>query len=212
MKKVLVDTENISNYEVLTEMDFTNKDEIILFISSKSKSLKSEAMMILTSLKAKLKFINIDAEGSNSMDFQMIFFLGKIYNGNNEYYIFSNDSGFNACKNFSLNYYGHDNIFLIKEDKVCSSKKKSSNSKKKKKSSSKENDLSSNKVISLCETKKKKEDKDKSEKVEKIKSIARKCKDNAQLHNELVKIYGEEGKSIYKSIKNKNIDSIENYI
>lgn len=119
MRKIfLVDTENVG----LRALDGANllneEDLIILFVTSRTDehSFSKEKVELMNS-KADIKRIKVLTGGKNSLDFQLVSYLGLLigYNSDREkcdYYIVSNDQGFCSCINLLTNCSDH-NLDLI---------------------------------------------------------------------------------------------------
>lgn len=100
MKRIfLVDTENVNITALSSANKLNEEDMIILFVTEKTNSSqfgRGELKCINT--KANILKINVTAGVKNSLDFQLVSYLGLIigehkYEANN-YYIVSKDRGF----------------------------------------------------------------------------------------------------------------------
>lgn len=115
MKKIFVDTENIQNlqgYCRLEDLDLNRADEIILFFSQNTKSVKVEVLNFLLSLGCKIKSEVIEVKGANSLDFHIITNLAVKHSKRNEYYILSNDKGYDSSvEQFKL--LGYNNVHRL---------------------------------------------------------------------------------------------------
>lgn len=172
MKKIFIDTENISDYTVLKHLELSEKDEIILFLSENTKRFDYMSMHTINSFGAKIKTILLNTFGKNSMDIQISTYIGLSINKDDLCFIISDDKDFKSTKSI-LDGEGY-NISLINTS------------------------FSKNKLIvnSILNTKKNIED---LEIIKIIKESA--CK--RDFHNNLVKIYGENGKKLYTLYKNE---------
>ena len=183
MKKIFVDTENISDYNCLKTIDISKKDEIVLFLTKNSKPLKAENLVIIHSFSCKVKTLLFEASGRNALDFHIVTHLGLKYSKNNEYFIISNDKGYEASKNH-FNMLGYNNIQLITELDT---------SKQNKPKKRKNNKNTTNDIIDF------KKSLDELE----LKRIFKNTKDKCDFHNKLVLNFGEEGKVMYQEYKKK---------
>lgn len=193
MKKIFIDTENISDYNCLKSIDISKKDEIILFLTRNSKPLKAESLYVIHSFESKVKTLLFEPSGHNALDFHIVTHLGLKYSKNNEYYIVSNDKGFEASKNH-FNMLGHNNVHLITElnniDKNKPKKNKNNNSKSKDKGKNNNTTIIDfKKALNVNELE--------------LKRIFKNTKDKSDFHNKLVSEFGEEGKIIYREYKKK---------
>lgn len=119
MRKIfLVDTENVG-LRALDGVNLLNEEDlIILFVTSRTDehSFSKEKVSLMNS-KATIKRIKVLTGGKNSLDFQLVSYLGLLigYNADREkcdYYIISNDQGFSSCINLLTNCSEH-NLELV---------------------------------------------------------------------------------------------------
>lgn len=119
MRKVfLVDTENVG-LRALDGVNLLNEEDlIILFVTNRTDehSFSKEKVSLMNS-KASIKRIKVLTGGKNSLDFQLVSYLGLLigYNADREkcdYYIISKDQGFSSCINLLTNCSDH-NLQLI---------------------------------------------------------------------------------------------------
>lgn len=124
MRKIfLVDTENVG-LRALDGVNLLNEDDlIILFVTGRTDehSFSKDKVELMNS-KASIKRIKVLTGGKNSLDFQLVSYLGLLigYNSDREkcdYYIVSNDQGFSSCINLLTNCSDH-NLKLIPN--ICS--------------------------------------------------------------------------------------------
>lgn len=121
MKKLFIDTENISNYSFLEKLNLLETDEITLFTSNNSKGLNGVNLHYLVNSNAKIESIFLKTEGKNSLDFQMITHLGFVSAKDEEngvrnkcdYIIVSGDKGFLNCISYFEQQFKYNNIYLI---------------------------------------------------------------------------------------------------
>ena len=119
MKKVYIDTENISNYNCLEKIGIGSRDEIVLFLSQKSKPLKSNDLNMIHSFNAKVKTMLFQTNRPNALDFHIITHLALKFSKKNEYFIVSNDKGYESAKNH-YNILGYHNVDIIDESPIDS--------------------------------------------------------------------------------------------
>lgn len=90
----LVDSENISDYSFIKKNNVSCNDEVIIFASKASKSIKMECLEQVINSKAKITFEWVETGSKNELDFQLIAHLGMFLDVNKAHYIVSGDSGF----------------------------------------------------------------------------------------------------------------------
>lgn len=122
MKKVfLVDTENV-NFKALDNANVLDKnDTIILFVTDRTgKSQFSDKKIQALKTKANIMKINVVTGTKNSLDFQLVSYLGLLIglqiSQKNNYYIVSKDKGFKSSVNLLYNCTNHK-VHLIDEIK-----------------------------------------------------------------------------------------------
>ena len=106
---ILVDTENVSNYDVIR--DFINDNEkynIVLFKSNSSQSIKAKYWDVLFKENINTNMITIVGTGKQNMDIQMAGYIGYLMKRNYEtikVFIVSDDNHFSNLLEFfkSLN-------------------------------------------------------------------------------------------------------------
>lgn len=108
MSKIfLVDTENVNFKSIQDSNLLSEEDMIILFLTQKSKLHFNENKLDTLNTKAKLIKIYAETGTKNSLDFQLVsflgFMLGEHKNEDNKYYIVSNDKGFLSSINLLTN-------------------------------------------------------------------------------------------------------------
>lgn len=182
MKKVFVDTENISNYSKLEELELTKRDEIVLFLTKNSKPLKAETLILIHSFGCKISTLMFEPTGQNALDFHIVTHLGLKYSKKNEYYIFSNDKGYEASKNH-FNSLGYYNVHLVHEINNTNDKQKNNQ----KKYSFDLKIIGNQLQIDELE----------------LRRIFKNHRDKLDFHNSLVSNFGEKGKIMYQDYKKK---------
>ncbi|SES89811.1 hypothetical protein SAMN02910413_1165 [Pseudobutyrivibrio sp. C4] len=109
MNYYLIDYENVhaEGFKVLNGM--TADDTVIIFYSDNSKNITFDILEPLMSSNTKLKCFKVNVGTKNALDFQLTSYLGYLLgqegvNGN--YYIVSDDNGFDVALEFwkRLNY------------------------------------------------------------------------------------------------------------
>jgi hypothetical protein len=119
MRKIfLVDTENVGLRALDGASLLNEEDIIILFVTNRTDehSFSKDNVSLMNS-KADIKRIKVLTGGKNSLDFQLVSYLGLLigYNADREkcdYYIISNDHGFESCINLLTNCSEH-NLYLV---------------------------------------------------------------------------------------------------
>lgn len=124
MKKyILIDTENVDNYNHLKSiLSGDGTFEIFLFKSNNSKPVKAQYWNILFKENITLKALDVVGGGSQNMDIQMAGYIGYIMslpqdgyrNPKKEIYVVSNDNHFNNLVNFLKKIEGNFEIKHIK--------------------------------------------------------------------------------------------------
>jgi len=103
----LVDYENQlgTALEGISHIRFKKSDEIILFYSKKAESITMELHRELEQINAKKQYIKVESGAPNSLDFQLVSYLGSRINQNPEikYYIISKDKAFKYVCHFWIN-------------------------------------------------------------------------------------------------------------
>ena len=108
MSKIfLVDTENV-NFKAVQDYNLLNEEDmIILFLTQRSKLHFDKNKLDALNTKAKLIKIHVEAGTKNSLDFQLVsylgFMLGEHKKVNNQYYIVSRDKGYLSSINLLTN-------------------------------------------------------------------------------------------------------------
>jgi hypothetical protein len=91
---VLIDFENVhpKNLEILKGHDF----EVIVFIGAKQTKIALELAIAMQSFGNNAKYIQIEGNGPNALDFHIAFYIGEISAKNSGCYfhIISKDTGF----------------------------------------------------------------------------------------------------------------------
>ena len=117
MKKIfLVDTENVNMRSLHGAQLLNSNDLIILFTTSRTSSTSFKDNMInALNLNAKIKKINVTTGVKNSLDFQLVGYLGYLIGSNTEetnYYIVSNDKGYTSSISLFSNLYQNQNFII----------------------------------------------------------------------------------------------------
>jgi hypothetical protein len=91
---VLIDFENVhpKNLGILKDHDF----EVIVFVGAKQTKVSLELAVAMQSLGNNAKYIQIEGNGPNALDFHIAFYIGEISATDNNCYfhIISKDTGF----------------------------------------------------------------------------------------------------------------------
>lgn len=109
MKRIfLVDTENVNITALSSANKLNEEDMIILFVTERTNLFQfAKNKLGCLNIKANILKINVTTGGKNSLDFQLVSYLGLIigehrYEANN-YYIVSKDRGFLSSINLLEN-------------------------------------------------------------------------------------------------------------
>ena len=199
MKKIYIDTENVTSYDCLKKIEIGNTDEIILFLTDKSKPLKPEYLNSIHSFGCIIKTYMIKAEKSNALDFYIVSHLGFNYSKDNKHFIVSNDKDFKDVLN-CYNMFGYDNINVVNESWVNDSQDdivhNKSDIKKISENSKTVRDFHNNivkfygkKGVALYH------------KYKGIYPVLKKSTTKAELHTNLVKAFGKNAKNLYHELK-----------
>jgi len=99
-KVLLIDFENVQNInlEQIEKFDY----RIYVFIGESQNKIPFDLVKAAQKLGGKLKWIKIDGNGANALDFHIAYFLGNQIekDRNNEYVILSKDKGFDPLVKF----------------------------------------------------------------------------------------------------------------
>lgn len=98
----LVDYENVHKAGLNGIEELHRTDTVIIFYSENADSLSFELHHYLANTKAVVKYIKVDTEGKNALDFQLSSYIGYLI-GRNEHckcYIVSNDKGYHNVRDF----------------------------------------------------------------------------------------------------------------
>ncbi len=98
----LVDYENVHKSGLNGIEELRRTDTVIIFYSENADSLSFELHHYLAQSKAVVKYIKVDTEGKNALDFQLSSYIGYLI-GRNEHckcYIVSNDKGYHNVRDF----------------------------------------------------------------------------------------------------------------
>lgn len=98
----LVDYENVHKAGLNGIEQLRRTDTVIIFYSENADSLSFELHHYLANTKAVVKYIKVDTDGKNALDFQLSSYIGYLI-GRNEHckcYIVSNDKGYHNVQDF----------------------------------------------------------------------------------------------------------------
>ncbi|PSF38190.1 hypothetical protein C7H19_06880 [Aphanothece hegewaldii CCALA 016] len=89
---LLIDYENIQDIDlsIIQEHDI----EIKIFVGQSQNKIPIELVLSSQKLGQRVEWIQIEGTGSNSLDFHIAFYLGKLSNNNLSFIILSKDKGF----------------------------------------------------------------------------------------------------------------------
>lgn len=188
MNYFLVDYENVNVSGLKGIAKLTEDDVVIIFYSENANTLTFGMHKQINDSKAKIEFQRISVEVKNALDFQLCSYLGYLIcdkknsneNLTNTFYIVSNDNSYSILPNYWKKFGADVKIIenLSKNDTdTAPITKNSSLETELKKILSNQNEISETiKIIGDAEQK-------------------------TDIHNKLVKKFGENGKKIYQSIK-----------
>lgn len=182
----LVDYENVNQKGVngIQQLKLTKSDKVVIYYSNNANSLTFELHRELMRLDAEIEYRKITCDSKNALDFILVCELGRFtaLNPDDCYYIVSNDGDYdNVIKYIN----GHYNC-SIKKIKTISQNIVNVNKKEEPAPES-----SDSKLINLVEN----------EEIDKVQAVIDAYRTKSAIHNNLVKIFGEKGKTIYEKIK-----------
>lgn len=186
MNCYLVDFENVNSKGVngIQQLKLTKSDRVVIYYSNNANSLTFELHRELMRLDAEIEYRKITCDSKNALDFILICELGRFtaLNPDDCYYIVSNDSDYdNVIKYIN----GHYNC-SIKKIKTISQNIVNVNKKEEPAPESFDS-----KLIELVEN----------EDIDKVQAVIDAYRTKLAIHNNLVKLFGEKGKTIYERIK-----------
>lgn len=102
MATYLVDYENVNSEGMMGIEQLSENDNVIVFYSEKANTISFALHERINESKASIKYINVTTGTNNSLDFQLVTYLGYLIakNGKDEYVIISKDKGFTAAIQF----------------------------------------------------------------------------------------------------------------
>lgn len=112
----LVDSENISDYNFIDINNVNQNDEIVIFASKVSKSIKINCLERILNSKAKVSFEWVETGAKNELDFQLVAYLALNLKADTGCYIVSRDNGFNSVINYIKKQSPTSNIQLLQEN------------------------------------------------------------------------------------------------
>lgn len=183
----LVDFENVNSKGVIgiEQLKLTENDRVIIYYSSNANSLTFELHNEIMRSKAKIEYRKITSDSKNALDFVLICELGRFtaLNPDDCYYIVSNDGDYdNVIKHINKHYKT-----TVVKIKSLSQNIFNSNSKK----SPPTNEALKSRLAGLV----------KDNEIDKIQDVIETYRTKLAIHNNLVKLFGEKGKTIYERIK-----------
>lgn len=98
----IIDFENVNSSGIQGITSLTEDDTVFIFYTTKANSLTFAAHMDIMKSKARVEYFPVTSGGRNALDFQLATYLGYCVcrSTEKEYYIISNDTGFDFVKNF----------------------------------------------------------------------------------------------------------------
>lgn len=119
-KYFFVDTENISNYNLIINK-LTSNDIVVMMESSNSNYVSIEDFKGLIESKAKIEFEHVEIGRKNALDFQLAMNLAITISENKDknyqYYIFSADKAFEIVTKYLENKTGKSVKLVIPSQK-----------------------------------------------------------------------------------------------
>lgn len=186
IKRVFImDMENTNNFNFLKKYEVSKKDEVILFLSDNSRCIPPKDLTYILDNEINIKSEYVSVGTKNAMDFQMVAYISLNVKSNKQYYIVSDDKGFEVAANY-IKYKTNKKIEIINQE-VETIKATEILS---------DEDSIKNEILSIISTTSGSEDF--KNKVKKLN-----LQDRRKIHNELVAQFGEKGKEIYQLIKPK---------
>ena len=190
----VVDTENTNDYSFISEYELEEDDELVLFLSDNMKSIKCDGCIELLNTKAKVLTEKVEVGEKNLLDFQLVVFITErsLRGEYEKIYIVSNNHGYRQVINYIKERYGVE-INLI-EIKVETQEKESKST----------NAEPVNEGMGISDLKKeiiKVIPEATNKQVKEVNELRNKEKSLGAFHNNLVKIFGDKGRVLYKSIK-----------
>jgi hypothetical protein len=176
MSIFLVDYENVNASGMTGLESLTEQDKIYLFYSQNSNKLTFELHKKLCKSKAVVELFEVGAAGQNSLDFQLVSYLGYLIarDRNKEYVIVSRDTGFNSV----VTFWSEQDVRILSANNLLKENSKSIAVKLKELLPDYKNDHAQ--IVQLIE----------------------KYKTKQGINNALVKRYGsEKGGAVYKAIR-----------
>lgn len=213
MNTFLVDYENIKTEEIKKISIITEGDKLFVFYNKSSQGTTLDFIDYITDLKLVYNNISVNVGTKNALDFQLSSVLGFLIgtdNGDSNYYIVSNDKGYQAVvdfwaeKGFHVERLGVEKTTAkktkkktdaIKEDTSAETNNKTKSEPKKKNSKISGNDLASLKEVTALVG----DEKD----AVKIAEIFNSFKTKQAINNGITKYYKDSKKAgeIYKKLK-----------
>lgn len=173
VKRIFVmDMENTSDFGFLTKYEVTKKDEVILFLSDKSKPIANKDLRYILDNKINLKNEYVTVGTKNAMDFQIVAYISLNLKSNREYYIVSDDKGYDSVINY-MSTKSNKKIQRISQN------------------------IEKGKNITIVDIL----DSIPGDEEFKSKLKQINFKDKVKAHNKLVSEFGEKGKEIYQLVK-----------
>lgn len=117
MSKIfLIDTENVNFNAIINARDLSEDDMIILFLTIITNKHFDKIKLDALNTKAKVLKVFVDTGTKNSLDFQLVsylgFMLGEHKEADNHYYIVSKDRGYLSSINLLINC-SNQNLELV---------------------------------------------------------------------------------------------------
>lgn len=188
MSTYLIDFENTKSAGMQGVNDLSAKDKIYVFYSRNADTISVELHQQLLACKAEINFSLVTVGGKNSLDFQLVTFLGYLIGKepNEKYIIVSGDEGFS----YAVNFWNERKANVVLSGSIKKSGSSGSVQKPQKKN---EPNKADPQIISLFSDK---------DVIQTVTSYISKYKTKQTVYQALVKKYSQKkGLEIYKKIK-----------
>ena len=98
----LVDFENVKSDGLNGINNLTSKDKVYIFYSVNADKITFSLHKKMVESEAKINFIKAEVGSKNSLDFQLVTYLGYLINENKseDFVLISNDNGYNSVVTF----------------------------------------------------------------------------------------------------------------
>lgn len=204
----VVDTENTNDYSFINNYSIGSQDEIVLFISDKMKAVKADGCIELLTSSGKIQIEKIENGEKNALDFQLVVYITEraLCGNYDEIYIVSKDHGYRPVigyikKKFDkqINIISSGREMLSRREAPSKTIESDKNSKGETKEKLINEDLSQDEKIK--EVILKVVPKASQNQINKILNLNDNNAPLVDIHSNLLKMFKDDGKSVYKNIK-----------